>query len=249
MTIALPKGDSMVTAGFAAIAGAGVSLGFTVFDNAGTWFLILAAVITLGVYPLLAGWLSPRLMYVAFFPISVLVSLSIASAIHGPLSSDSEPIWFIFALTFIYGGGASVAFSVGWIARQYLLWLRGHRMVVSHLTIASLVMVCCSVVLTVLYFGFAAIPDPSGLVGVVAGIAIMWSDRNRGRWSSLGLGLSLLCLGASIGTPVYLGASVVKGLVYTATGYGLVALPLMGLAVWNILKWRQDGDRAVLGDS
>ena len=50
---------------------------------------------------------------------------------------------------------------------------------------------------------------------------------------------SVLCLGASIGTPVYLGAYLVKGLVYTATGYGPVALVLVGLAVWNILKWRQ----------
>ena len=65
----------------------------------------------------------------------------------------------------------------------------------------------------------------------------------------LGLGLSLLYLGASIGMPVYLGAYLVKGLVYTATGYGWVALALVGLAVWNILKWRQDGERAALGDS
>ena len=122
-------------------------------------------------------------------------------------------------------------------------------MVVSHLTIASLVAVCLSFALTVLYFGFAAIPDLSGLIGVVAGTAIIWSDRHRGRWSLLGLGLSLLYLGASIGTPVFLGAYLVKGLVYTATGYGWVALALVGLAVWNILKWRQDGERATLGDS
>ena len=249
MTMALPKGHSLVTAGLAAITGAGVASGFTVFDNASTWFLILVAVITLGVYPLLAGWLSPRLRDVALFPISVLVSLSIASAIYGNLSLDSHPIGFVIMVTIIYSGGASLAFCVGWIARQYLLRLRGHRMVVSHLTIASLVMVCVSVVLTVLYFGFAAIPDPSGLIGVVAGTAIIWSDRHRGRWSSLGLGLSLLYLGASIGTPVYLGISVVKGLVYLATGYGLNALALVGLAVWNTLRWRQGGERAALGDS
>ena len=249
MTIALPKGDFLVTAGFAAIAGAGVASSFTVFDDAGTWYLGLVAVVTVGVYPLLAGSLSPPLRNVALFPISILFGLSVAWAIDGPLSSDSHPIWFIFVLTIFYGGGASVAFCVGWIARQYLLRLRGQGMVVSHLSIASLVAVCLSFALTVLYFGFAAIPDPSGLVGVVAGIAIMWSDCNRGRWSSLGLGLSLLCLGTSIGTPVYLGASVVKGLVYTATGYGWVALVLVGLAVWNILKWRQGSERAALGDS
>ena len=249
MTIALPKGDFLVTAGFAAIAGAGAALSFTVFANSSTWYLVLVAVITVGVYPLLAGWLSPSLRDVALFPISVLFALSVAWAVGGPLFSDSHPIWVIFVLTIFYGGGASAAFCVGWIARQYLLRLQGNRMVVSHLTIASLVAVCLSFALTVLYFGFAAIPDLSGLIGVVAGTAIIWSDRHRGRWSLLGLGLSLLYLGASIGTPVYLGAYLVKGLVYTATGYGWVALALVGLAVWNILKWRQGGERAALGGS
>ena len=51
MTIALPKGDFLVTAGFAAIAGAGVASSFTVFANSSTWYLVLVAVITLGVYP------------------------------------------------------------------------------------------------------------------------------------------------------------------------------------------------------
>ena len=202
MTIALPKGDFLVTAGFAAIAGAGAALSFTVFANASTWYLVLVAVITVGVYPLLAGWLSPPLRNVALFPISVLVGLSVVSVMDGPLSSDSEPIGFVFALAFIYGGGASVAFCVGWIARQYLLRLRGHRMPMSHLAMASLVAVCLSFALTVLHFGFAAIPDLSGLIGVVAGITIMWSDCNRGRWGFLGLGLSLLYLGASLAPSV-----------------------------------------------
>ena len=247
--MALTKGHPVVTAGLAAIAGAGAASSFTVFANASTWYLGLVAVVTVGVYPLLAGWLSPSLRDVALFPISILFGLSVAWAIDGPLSSDSHPIWFIFVLTIFYGGGASVAFCVGWIARQYLLRLRGHRLPMSHLAMASLVAVCLSFALTVLYFGFAAIPDPSGLIGVVAGTAIIWSDRHRGRWSSIGLGLSLLYLGASIGTPVYWGASVVKGLVYTATGYGWVALALVGLAVWNIIKWRQGSERAALGDS
>ena len=124
----------MVTAGFAVIAGAGVALGFTVFANSSTWYLVLVAVITLGVYPPLAGWLSPPLRNVALFPISVLFALSVAWAIGGPLFSDSHPIWVIFVLTIFYGGGASAAFCVAWIARQYLLRLQGHRMVVSHLT-------------------------------------------------------------------------------------------------------------------
>ena len=200
--MALPKGRSVVVAGCAAAAGVGVALGFTVLDSTtSTWLLVLATAIPLGVSPVVAGWLSPELKHAWFFPIGVLASLSIASAIYGPLSSDSEPIAFVVMLTFIYGGGA------------------------------SLVAVCCSIALTVLFIAiplasltstrapyWSAILAPIGLIGVAAGSAIIWSDRNRGRWSSLGLGLSLLCLGTSIGTPVYWGASVVKGLVYTATG-------------------------------
>ena len=230
MTIALPKGDFLVTAGFAAITGAGVASSFTVFDNASTWYLVLVAAITLGMYPLIAGWLSPPLRNVALFPISVLVGLSVASVMDGPLSSDSEPIGFVFALAFIYGGGASVAFCVGWIARQYLLRLRGQGMVMSHLSIASLVMICLSFALTVLYFGFAAIPDLSGLVGVVAGAAVIWSDRHKSRWGLVALALALLYLGASVAPPVFL---------TTAHWYGPVALVLVALATWNIFKWKR----------
>ena len=152
--MALPKGRSVAAAGCAAITGAGVALGFTVLDGTTSiWLLILAAV-TL-VSPVVAGWLSPGLKQAWFFPIGVLASLSIATAIYGPLSSDSEPIGFVIVLTLIYAGGASVAFCVAWIARQYLRRLRGHRMPMSHLSIASLVAVCCSIALIVL---FIAIP-------------------------------------------------------------------------------------------
>ena len=136
MTLALTKGHPVVTAGLAAITGAGVALSFTVLDSTtSTWLLILATAIPLGVSPVVAGWLSPELKHAWFFPVGVLASLSIATAIYGPLSSDSEPIAFVVMLTLIYGGGASVAFCVGWIARQYLRRLRGHRMPVSHLSI------------------------------------------------------------------------------------------------------------------
>ena len=244
MTIALPKGDFLVTAGFAVIAGAGVALGFTVLDSTtSTWLLVLATAIPLGVSPVVAGWLSPELKQAWFFPIGVLASLSVATAIYGPLSSDSEPIGFVIVLTLIYGGGASVAFCVAWIARQYLRRLRGHRMPVSHLSIASLVAVCCSIALIVLFIAiplaslppthapyWSAILAPIGLIGVAAGSAIMWSDRNRGRWGFLGMGLSLLYLGASVAPPVFLA---------TAHLYGPVALVLVGLAVWNVLRWRK----------
>ena len=156
-------------------------------------------------------------------------------------------------LTLIYGGGASVAFCVSWIARQYLRRLRGHRMPVSHLAIASLVAACCSIALSALFIAiplgssppphapyWSAVLAPIGLIGVASGSAIIWSDRNRGRWGFLGLGLSLLYLGASLAPPVFL---------TTAHWYGPVALVLVGLAVWNILKWRQGDERAALGDS
>ena len=255
MTMALPKGRSVVTAGrLAAVTGAGVALGFTVLDStASTWVLIPTTAIPLGVSPVVAGWLSPQLKQAWFFPIGVLASLSVATAIYGPLSSDSEPIGFVIVLTLIYGGATSVAFCAAWIARQYLRRLRGHRMPMSHLSIASLVAVCCSVALIVLFIAiplasltstrapyWSAILAPIGLIGVAAGSAIIWSDRNRGRWGYVGLGLSLLYLGASLAPPVFL---------TTAHWYGPVALVLVGLAVWNVLRWRQGDERAALGDS
>ena len=244
--MALPKGRSMVVAGCAATTGVGVALGFTVLDSTtSTWLLVLATAIPLGVSPVVAGWLSPELKHAWFFPIGVLASLTIASAIYGPLSSDSAPIAFVVMLTFIYGGGASVAFCVTWMARQYLRHVRGHRMPVSHLSIASLVAVCCSIALIMLFIAiplasltstrapyWSAILAPIGLIGVAAGSAIIWSDRNRGRWGYVGLGLSLLYLGASVAPPVFLA---------TAHLYGPVALVLVGLATWNILRWRRIG--------
>ena len=137
VTTALPKGDFVLTAELAAITGVGVASGFTVFDNASTWLLIPVLTIALGVSPIGAGWLSPQLKHALFFPIGVLVSLSIASAIYGPLSSDSEPIGFVSALTIIYGAVASVAFCLGWIVEQYIRRLRGYRMPISHLAMAS----------------------------------------------------------------------------------------------------------------
>ena len=157
--MALPKGCSVVAAGLAAITGAGVALGFTVLDSTmSTWLLILATAIPLA-SPFVAGWLSPELKHGSpGRPVGVLASLSIATAIYGNLSLDSHPVAFIFVLTLIYGGAASLAFCVGWIARQYLRRLRGHRLPVSHLAIASLVAACCSVALSAL---FIAVSLPS----------------------------------------------------------------------------------------
>ena len=254
MTLALPQIRFLATAGLAVITGAGVALGFTEFDSTtSTWLLILASVIPVGASPILAGWLSPGLKHVWFFPVAVVVSLSIASAIYGNLSPDSDPVAFVIMLTLIYGGTASLAFCAAWIARQYLGRLRGHRMIASHLAIASLVGVCCSVALSALFIAiplasltstrapyWSAVLSPIGLIGVAAGSAIIWSDRNRGRWGFLGMGLSLLYLGASVAPPVFLA---------TAHLYGPVALVLVGLATWNIFRWRRGGERAAKGDS
>ena len=91
MTMALPKGRSVVAAGLAAITGAGVALGFTVLDSTmSTWLLILATAIPLA-SPFVAGWLSPELKHAWFFPVGVLASLSIATAIYGNLSLGACP--------------------------------------------------------------------------------------------------------------------------------------------------------------
>ena len=127
MTVDLPKGHSIVTLGLAAISGVGVGLAFTVLDIVSTWFAIMVAVIALGMPPLLAGWLLPGLKHVALFPISVLVSLSIVSVIHNPVSYDITLIGFVVIRTIVYGGAACVVFAVGWIARQHLHRLRGFR--------------------------------------------------------------------------------------------------------------------------
>ena len=180
MTLALTKGHPVVTAGLAAITGAGVALGFTVLDSTmSTWLLILATAIPLA-SPFVAGWLSPELKHAWFFPVGVLASLSIATAIYGNLSLDSHPVAFIFVLTLIYGGAASLAFCVGWIARQYLRRLRGHRLPVSHLAIASLVAACCSVALSALFIA-VSLPSLTSTRGpvLVSRPGADWIDRGR----------------------------------------------------------------------
>ena len=121
----LPKIPLAATIGSAALTGVSVALGFTVFDNADSArYGIPAAVLTLGAFPSIAGWLLPEIRAFALFPISTLVSLSVASFIDGPLSSDSEPIAFVILLTMIYGGMATLAFLLGCIVRQSCLAVR-----------------------------------------------------------------------------------------------------------------------------
>ena len=245
MTGALRESRFMTTLALALIAGAGLALAFTVLGNVGAWLAILAVVTALGVSPVIAGWMSPKLSHVFFFPVIMLGCLSVASAIHGPLSLDSDPVAFVILLTAIYGGMASLAFVAGWMTRQFLHRLRGRPMPVSRLALASLVAACLSLALGILFVTtplaslaplrsayWSAVLGPMGLLGVAAASAIIWSDSHEGRWSLLGFGLSLIYLMASVAPQVYL---------TTAHWYGPVALALVVLAVWNIMKWRRKG--------
>ena len=78
-----------------------------------------------------------------------------------------------------------------------------------------------------------------GLVGVAAGVTIIWSiwgDRHKGRWAWVGLALSLIYLGASIAPPIAL---------VTLHWYGPVALGLVLLTIlnvlWHLLRRRRQG--------
>ena len=107
----------------ALITGAGIALDFTVLDRSGTWLQVLVAVVALGVFPILAGWLAPRFFGAAFigvmsFPLSTFLSLSVAFRVFGADTYDVEPFPFTIVLSAIYGGLASVAFIAGWTARM-----------------------------------------------------------------------------------------------------------------------------------
>ena len=77
--------------------------------------------------PFLAGWLSPHPSYVAFFPASMLVGLSVETAIYGQASYDSEPLFFVPLLTILYGGLATATFFGGWMAHSVLSHLKERR--------------------------------------------------------------------------------------------------------------------------
>ena len=50
---------------------------------------------------------------------------------------DTPFVGYVIMMGVIYGGGASLVFSVGWIARQYIGRVRGHSMIVSQVAVAS----------------------------------------------------------------------------------------------------------------
>ena len=129
MSVTLFNGRFLGTLGLAAIMGATLALLFTAFSDAKpTWFLIVVQVIILGVFPILAGWLSKEFLNAFLFPVCILVSFSVASFIDRSFSYDTEPIWFVLMMiTPIYGGIAYIAFSVSWTVRQSVRRRRGER--------------------------------------------------------------------------------------------------------------------------
>ena len=118
----------LATLGLSLVTSVGFVLAFAVLDRPDSpWLATVVLVTSLVVSPFLAGWLSPHPRYVAFFPASLLVGLSVEEAIHGSISYDSEPLLFIPLLTIIYGGWASVTFFGGWLAHKALSRLTDRR--------------------------------------------------------------------------------------------------------------------------
>ena len=152
LNISVLKGSFARTLGLAAITGAGLGLAFTVFRSADSaWFIIPFLVVTLGMSPLLAGWMAPRLRYALFFPVSALVGFCIAAYNSESLTYDSG-FFIVIPLTLIYGGAASLLFVAGWIAGQCYRQFRGRENTTSRLAIVSLVIVCYSIGLSISFY-------------------------------------------------------------------------------------------------
>ena len=109
----------LATFGLSLVTSIGLVLSFTILDRPDDpWRAMVVGVASLMVPPFLAGWLSLNPKYVAFFPASLLLGFSVETVIHGSLSYDSEPFWFIPLLTIMYGGWASITFFGGWLAHS-----------------------------------------------------------------------------------------------------------------------------------
>ena len=122
------KRQFLATLGLSLVTSVGFVLAFTVLDRPDDpWHAMVVGGTALVFPPFLAGWISPHPSYVAFFPASMLVGLSVETAIHGSLSYDSDPYYFIALLTIIYGGWASATFLGGWIAHSVLSHLKERR--------------------------------------------------------------------------------------------------------------------------
>ncbi len=117
----LHKGQFLRALGVSLVTGLGVVLDFTVLNNYAVWIPILVAALAIGVLPFLAGWLSSNRRYAVLFPVTVFGSLAVASAIGGPISTDSDTVGFIALLSAIYGGLAAAPYFVGWLLADTFL--------------------------------------------------------------------------------------------------------------------------------
>ena len=71
----------------------------------------------LGIFPILGGWLSLNTRDAGFFPISILIGISVAF----PAGNDTYSVLFVLASALWQGTLATVAFVVGWGARLLLV--------------------------------------------------------------------------------------------------------------------------------
>ena len=255
MSIPLPKSDFARTLGLAIVTSWGLGLSLTVLDGSNnTWIFASVLIPSLVVSPVLAGWLSSRLRNAVLFPVCVLVTFSVATAINESLyfgAEDSpnhgyEPVGFAVFHSVLFGGGTYLIFCAGWIARHYFGRLLGHKTTTSHMAIAALVTACYSVGVSISLYTwiiddkwsplqgwnlFNASPLLLGSMAVLAGAAIMWSDGHNGRGSLTGLGLSLLYLGGTVTLTFFPTIAVL---------YGLAAFALVALAFLNIRRWKRE---------
>ena len=125
----LPKPDlySVMALGLGAVGGGGLASDFTTLHGADSWVAILIAAVTIGMLPVVGGWVSPKLWYATLFPVGMAVCLALVSAIGGPLSSDISSVGLVVIYTVVYGGGGAAAFCAGWGVRWWLVGLGGER--------------------------------------------------------------------------------------------------------------------------
>ena len=252
LNIPFPRGSLASSAGLAVITGAGIGWAFTVFRSADSaWPFISFLVVTLGVAPLIAGWLTPIIWHGILFPISALVGFSVVAITDESLTHDSGFL-FVIPLTVLYGGFSVLTFFAGWTVRQCYRQFRGRKNTTSRLAIVSLAIVCYSIGLSISFYTWIPfdvwvsarrwsplhefLPIILGLVGTLAGVVVIWSDQHRGRWGLVGLILSMLYLVASVAHPLYQ---------TTAKLYGPAALVLTAIAVWNIRRERSEEKKPV----
>ena len=99
----------------------GLASDFTVLQGADAWVAALITAVTIGVLPVVAGWVSPKVWSAVLFPVGLAVCLALVSVIGGPLSTDISSVGLVLLFTVVYGGGGTVAFGVGWGARWGLV--------------------------------------------------------------------------------------------------------------------------------